>query len=158
MSNLDDFRASKINTWPIIVLRVYTGLFFLYFGARKIGTGFSGANTEGFLGAMSENTFGFYKPIVENIVVPMSGVFSFLVAWGELFLGVALILGLMTRYAAWLGAFMVANFWFAKGQMPWDAQNHDFIWLVILIVLGGLHAGRTMGLDGKLSGKYKFLA
>ena len=158
MSNLDDFRASKINTWPILVLRVYTGLFFLYFGVRKVWTGFSGTNTEGFLGAMSENTFGFYKPIVENVVVPLSGVFSFLVAWGELFLGLALILGLMTRYAAFLGAFMVANFWFVKGQMPWDAQNHDFIWLIILIVLGGLHAGRTMGLDGKLAGKYKFLA
>ena len=158
MSNLDEFRRSKINTWPIVLLRVYTGIFFLYFGARKIGTGFSGTNTEGFLGAMSENTFGFYKPIVENVILPLSGVFSFLVAWGELFLGVALILGLMTRYAAYLGAFMVLNFWFAKGQGVLDAQNHDVIWLVILIVLGGLHAGRTMGLDGKLAGKYKFLA
>ena len=158
MSNLDSFRSAKISTWPIVALRVYTGIFFLYFGARKIGTGFSGTNTEGFLGAMSENTFGFYKPIVENVVMPLSGVFSFLVAWGELFLGIALILGLMTRYAAYLGAFMVLNFWFAKGQGILDAQNHDVIWFVILIVLGGLHAGRTMGLDAKLSGKYRFLA
>ncbi len=158
MSNLDEFRASKINTWPIVVLRVYTGIFFLWFGGKKIISGFGGANTEGFLGAVSENTFGFYKPIVEHVITPMSGVFSFLVAWGELFLGIALILGLMTRYAAFAGAFMVANFWFAKGQGVLDSQNHDIIWLIILIVLGGLHAGRTMGLDEKLSGKYKFLA
>ena len=31
MSNLDDFRSAKINTWPIVALRVYTGIFFLYF-------------------------------------------------------------------------------------------------------------------------------
>lgn len=158
MSNLDDFRSSKINTWPIVVLRVYTGIFFLYFGGKKVASGFAGANTEGFLGAMSEATFGFYKPIVENIILPASGLFSFLVAWGEVFLGVALIIGLATRYAAFAGAFMVLNFWFAKGQGILDSQNHDIIWLIILIVLGGLHAGRTMGLDQKLSRKYKFLA
>lgn len=159
MSNLDDFRAAKINTWPIVLLRVYTGIFFLYFGAKKIGTGFGGDNTIGFLNSpFTENMFGFYRPIVDNVITPLSGVFGVLVAWGELFLGIALILGLMTRYAAYLGAFMVLNFWFAKGQGVLDAQNHDVIWFVILIVLGGLHAGRTMGLDSKLSGKYRFLA
>ncbi len=158
MGNLDEFRSSKINTWPIVVLRVYTGIFFLYFGVRKIMGGFGGEATAGFLAGRSEDTFAFYRPIVEHVVTPMSGVFAFLVAWGELFLGVALILGLMTRYAAFAGAFMVANFWFAKGQGILDAQNHDIIWLIILIVLGGLHAGRTMGLDAKFAGKYKFLA
>ena len=157
MSNLDEFRASRIQTWPIVLLRVYTGIFFLYFGGRKVFGGFGGGNTEGFLGAQ-ENTFAFYKPIVDNVIVPASGLFSFLVTWGEVFLGLALILGLGTRYAAFAGAFMVANFWFAKGQGVLDAQNHDIIWLVILIVLGGLHAGRTMGLDAKLSNRFGFLA
>ena len=158
MSNLDDFRAARINTWPIVVLRVYTGVFFAYYGVRKIMGGFGGESTAGFLTGQSDNTFGFYKPIVDAVIVPAAGVFGFLVAWGELFLGIALVLGLMTRYAAYLGAFMVLNFWFAKGQGILDAQNHDAIWFVILIVLGGLHAGRTMGLDAKLSGKYRFLA
>ena len=159
MSNLDDFRASKINTWPIVLLRVYTGVFFAYYGVRKISGGFDGDGTVGFLNSPNtEGMLGFYRPIVEHVITPASGVFAFLVAWGELFLGIALILGLMTRYAAYLGAFMVLNFWFAKGQGVLDAQNHDVIWFVILIVLGALHAGRTMGLDAELSGKYRFLA
>ena len=159
MSNLDDFRASKINTWPIVVLRVYTGIFFAYHGVTKIMGGFSGDGTVGFLNSPNtEGMFGFYRPIVDSVITPLSGVFAFLVAWGELFLGAALILGFMTRYAAYAGAFMVLNFWFAKGQGVLSGQNHDVIWFVILIVLGGLHAGRTMGLDAKLSGKYKFLA
>ena len=155
MSNLDDFRAARLTTWPLVLLRVYTGVFFLYFGIRK-ATG--GINVEGFLNAMSENTFGFYRPIVENIVLPASGVFGFLVTAGEVLLGIALILGLATRYAAFAGAFMVLNFWLAKGQGVLDAQNHDVIWFVILVVLGGLHAGRTMGLDQKLGNRYSFLA
>lgn len=158
MSNLDDFRSARINTWPIVLLRVYTGVFFAYFGLRKITNPDFASGVSGFIGSVSENTFGFYQGFAESVVVPNAGVFAFLVAWGELFLGVALILGLATRYAAFLGVFMVANFWFAKGQGILDAQNHDIIWMIILIVLGGLHAGRTMGLDARLSGKYKFLA
>ena len=109
MSNLDDIRGARMSNWPIVLLRVYTGIFFLYFGGKKVMDGFGGSNTEGFLGAVSEGTFGFYKPIVEHVIVPASGVFSFLVAWGEVFLGIALIIGLATRYAAFAGAFMVAN-------------------------------------------------
>ena len=52
----------------------------------------------------------------------------------------------------------VIIFWFAKGQGLLAAQNHDIIWLIILIVLGGLHAGRVMSLDHKLVGRFKFLA
>ena len=157
MSNLDDFRAAKISTWPIVLLRVYTGIFFLYFGFRKITNPNFSDGLAGFIGAQ-ENTFGFYRGFLESVVVPYKGLFAFLVGWGEFLLGVALILGLATRYAAFAGAFLVLNFWFAKGQGVLDAQNHDIIWLIILIVLGGLHAGRTMGLDAKFSGKYKFLA
>ena len=157
MSNLDDFRASKINTWPILLLRVYTGVFFLYFGVRKILNPNFSDGLAGFIGAQ-ENTVGFYRPFLESVVVPYKEVFAFLVGWGEVLLGVALIIGLATRYAAFVGAFMVLNFWLAKGQFVLDAQNHDVIWFVILIVLGGLHAGRTMGLDTKLASRYRFLA
>ncbi|MDJ0940206.1 MAG: DoxX family membrane protein [Woeseiaceae bacterium] len=155
MSNLDDFRAARLATWPLVLLRVYTGVFFLYFGIVKV---IGGVNVEGFLNAVSDNTFGFYRPVVENVILPASGVFGFLVTAGEVLLGISLILGLATRYASFLGAFMVLNFWFAKGQGILDAQNHDVIWFVILVVLGGLHAGRTMGLDQKLGGRYGLLA
>lgn len=158
MSNLDDFRSSKISTWPIVLLRVYTGVFFLKFGFGKITNPDFSDGVAGFLGSKSESMFGFYQGFVETVVLPNKAVFAFLVGWGELFLGIALILGLATRYAAFLGVFMLANFWFAKGQGILDAQNHDIIWMIILIVLGGLHAGRTMGLDAKLASKYKFLA
>ena len=115
MSNLDDFRAAKINTWPILLLRLYTGVFFLYFGIRKIINPNFSDGLAGFIG-MQENTVGFYRGFLESVVVPYKGLFAVLVGWGELFLGLALILGLMTRYAAFAGAFMVLNFWLAKGQ------------------------------------------
>jgi len=157
MSDLDEFRSAKaMREWPIVLLRVYTGIFFLYHGWSKITNDDFGV--AGFLGAVSENTFGFYRPFVESVVLPNQGLFAFLVAYGELALGIALILGFMTRYASFAGAFLLANFWFAKGQGILDGQNHDIIWVVILIVLGGLHAGRILSLDQKLAGRFKFLA
>lgn len=158
MSNLDEFRSARITTWPIVLLRVYTGVFFLYFGIRKISGGNFDQGLTGFVSGRLESSFGFFRPFLESVVLPNAGFFAFLVAWGELFLGVALILGLATRYAAIAGAVMVASFWFAKGQGVLDAQNHDIIWLVILVVLAGLHAGRTMGLDQRLSDRFRFLA
>lgn len=158
MSSLDEFRSPKVmREWPIVLLRVYTGIFFLSHGWSKISRDDAFGVSE-FLGMVSENSFGFYRPFVDAVVLPNQGLFSFLVAYGELALGIALILGFATRYAAFAGAFMLANFWFAKGQGILEGQNHDIIWVVILIVLGGLHAGRTMSLDQKLVGRFKFLA
>jgi len=157
MSSLDEFRSSKaIREWPIVLLRVYTGIFFLKYGWGKVMNPEFSDGLAGFLGGQ-EATFGFYKPIAE-FAVANKGLFAFLVGYGEVALGVFLILGLATRYAAFAGAFLVANFWFAKGQGILEAQNHDVIWIIILIVLGGLHAGRVMSLDQKLVGRFKFLA
>jgi thiosulfate dehydrogenase [quinone] large subunit len=157
MSNVDEFRSSKaLREWPIVLLRIYTGVFFLKYGWGKITNDQFSNGVAGFLGSQ-EGTYGFYQPIAD-FAIANKGLFAILVGYGELFLGIALILGLATRYAAFAGAFMVANFWFAKGQGFLDAQNHDAIWFVILIVLGGLHAGRVMSLDQRLVGRFKFLA
>ena len=158
MGSIDEFRSTKaLRQWPIVLLRVYTGIFFFYHGWSKISRDES-FGVARFLGDVSENTFAIYRPFVDSVVLPNQGLFSVLVAYGELALGIALILGFATRYAAFAGAFMAANFWFAKGQGLFAGQNHDIIWVVILIVLGGLHAGRVMSLDQKLVGRFKFLA
>lgn len=157
--SIDDFQRMKtLRDWPILLLRVYTGVFFAYYGIRKIIGGFAGSSLEGFLTGRAEDSVAWYRVILESVVLPAQGFFAFLVAYGELALGIALIIGLATRYAAFLGAFMVLNFWLAKGQGVLDAQNHDVIWFVILIVLGGLHAGRVLSVDRKLVNRFPFLA
>lgn len=159
MSSLDEFRNKKTtHLWPITMLRIYTGVFFLYFGFGKIKRGNFAEGMEGFLNMQLDNTFGFFRPFIESVVLPNKAVFAFLVAWGELAIGLALILGLATRWASIAGAIMVASFWFAKGQGPLDAQNHDVIWFVIFVVLAAVHAGRVHGLDQRLADRFYFLA
>ena len=90
-------------------------------------------------------------------MLPNKAMFAAMVAWGELAVGLALIVGLATRYAAAFGAIMVLNFWFAKGAGLLAGTNHDVVWLIIFIVLGTVPAGRIAGLDDGLSDKLPFL-
>ena len=91
-------------------------------------------------------------------MLPNPGLFGFLVSWGELLVGLALIVGLATRYASVAGAIMVAAFWFTKGQGMLGGQNHDVIWFVIFVVLAAVHAGRVHSVDAKLADRFRFLA
>ena len=153
-----DYRSrQRIQLWPIALLRIYTGIFFAWHGIGKISGGDFANGMTGFLTSRLESSFPFYRPFIETVVLPNSGIFAAMVAWGELFIGLALIVGLATRYAAVAGAFLVANFWFAKGEPFLAGSNHDVIWLVILIALALIPAGRVAGLDDGLSDKMPFL-
>ena|SRR5210317_2105319 len=159
MSSFNEFTQKKTSRlWPLTVLRVYTGVFFLYYGFGKVTNPSFADGLTGFVSGRLEGSFGFMRPFLESVVLPNSGVFAFLVSWGELLVGAALIVGLATRYAAIAGALMVAAFWFTKGQGFLDAQNHDSIWLVIFLVLAAVHAGRVHSLDARLADRFRFLA
>ncbi|NND46636.1 MAG: DoxX family protein [Woeseiaceae bacterium] len=159
MSSLDEFRDKKtVHLWPISLLRVYTGVFFLYYGFGKVRNPNFADGLAGFVTGRLEESAVFMRPFLESVVLPNNGVFAFLVAWGELAIGIALILGLATRWASIAGAIMVGAFWFTKGQGFLDAQNHDVIWFMIFIVLAAVHAGRVYGLDQHLASRFRLLA
>lgn len=159
MSSLNEFTRKKhAHLWPITLLRVYTGVFFLYYGFGKLTNPDFADGLSGFVSGNLEKCFGFIRPFLESVVLPNNGAFAFLVSWGEFLIGGALIVGLATRYASIAGALMVAVFWFTKGQGFLSAQNHDSIWLMIFIVLAAVHAGRMHSLDSKLADRFRFLA
>lgn len=148
---------AKISYWPIAALRIYAGIFFAFNGFRKLlNDGFPNGMV-GFLKGNAENSPAFYQNFVEAVVIPHRGLFAGLVAYGELLIGIALILGLATRYASIAGALLVANFWLAKGQGVLDGSNHDVVWLVIFLVLALIPAGKIAGLDDGLSDRFRFL-
>ena len=112
---------------------------------------------ESFLSAQLANSFTFYRPFIESVVLPNKTIFASLVAWGELCVGLLMLVGLASRYAAAVGAILVLNFWFAKGLPVFAGTNHDVVWFVIFVVLGMVPAGRIAGLDDGLADKLPFL-
>ncbi len=90
---------------------------------------------------------GWYRQFIEIVVLPNAHLFGILVCAGELVVGAMLLLGLGTRLAGLLGAFMAANFFLASGHMgPSNALvNQAFVLTSLLLMLAA--AGRAWGVD-----------
>jgi thiosulfate dehydrogenase [quinone] large subunit len=157
VDRIDSRTHIAVRHWPIAALRVYTGLFFTWNGLGKVLRDNFADGMAGFLNAQLDNSFAFYRPFIESAVLPNKTMFAALVSWGELTVGLLMIVGLATRYAAAVGAILVLNFWFAKGMPVFAGTNQDVAWLVIFIVLGMVPAGRIAGLDDGLCDRLPFL-
>ena len=146
------FATAGMTAWPVLLLRVYAGVVFAIHGWGKVGRGEDFvAGMTGFLQSNQEQAFAFYWSFIETAVLPQASLFASLVAWGELLLGIALVLGFATRYAALGGVFLMLNFWFVKGASFFTATNYDAVWLMIFVVLAFTPAGQIAGLDRQLS-------
>ncbi|MEA5445896.1 DoxX family protein [Gammaproteobacteria bacterium AB-CW1] len=150
---LKEHARVRLQAWPLAVLRVATGIMFIIPGWRKVtgdfsAEGFVQASIAGFPGDDSrEGASGAYAWFLENVVMAAPGLFSFMVAYGELFMGLALIFGVASRLAAAGGVVLLLSFHFAKGIDFWSAANYDAIWAIIFFVLAATAAGRVFGFD-----------
>ena len=111
--------------WVWLILRVYVGWEWLTAGYEKVINPVwvgpkAGVAITGFLMGALEKTqgahpsvAGWYAWFIHTVALPNAATFSYLVAFGELFVGVGLILGLFTGLAAFFGGFMNMNYLFA---------------------------------------------
>jgi thiosulfate dehydrogenase (quinone) large subunit len=111
--------------WLWLIVRVYVGWIWLNAGWEKLqSTAWigpkAGAAIHGFVsGALKKTTgdhpdvSGWYANFLSNVVDKNAELFSYLIAYGEVAVGIALILGLFTGIAAFAGSFMNMNFLFA---------------------------------------------
>lgn len=105
-----------------LIVRVYLGWQWLSAGWEKVTSPmWTGANAGGALqgfvqGALSKTSgahpdvSGWYGSFLQHAVLPHIHTWSYVVAYGEVFVGVALILGILTGIAAFFGLFMNLNY------------------------------------------------
>ncbi|MCA0149251.1 DoxX family protein [Rossellomorea vietnamensis] len=96
------------------VLRIWLGVQWLEAGWNKVNDGF---DASGFLqGALAYATGdhpavqGWYAEFLKGFALPNVELFNVLIPWGEMLVGVGLIVGFMTLPALLAGAFMNLNF------------------------------------------------
>jgi thiosulfate dehydrogenase [quinone] large subunit len=133
--------------WPVAILRVYTGIFFLRAGLEKVHNGFLDAPIlQGILNKWIQAGSGHpqYVEFLQHWVMPHWQVFSHLVVFGEIFVGISFILGFMVRPAAITAIFMNCNFILAAGV---EAQVINALLIAINLTLLLLSAGRCIGFD-----------
>jgi len=140
-------RENNIVAGILTIIRVYLGWHWLSAGWGKITNGFDAA---GFLANAAANpvakgealVYPTYAKFLESFAVPNADIFSFIIPWGEFLVGLGLILGCLTTYAAFFAMVMNFSFLFAGtvSSNPFD------IMLAIFIAAAGYNAGK-FGLD-----------
>ncbi|MBL0385797.1 DoxX family protein [Tumebacillus sp. ITR2] len=140
-------RNSKVAAALLVLVRIYVGWKFLDAGWHKI-TGAKAFDASGLLkGAVAGSTAAkptvqaWYGSFVDSFALPNVGLFNFLVQWGELLVGIGLILGVFTTFAALMAMFMNFNYLFAGAI----STNPNLIFLSIFIVVAGFNAGKFGG-------------
>ncbi|MFB1100160.1 DoxX family membrane protein [Terribacillus sp. JSM ZJ617] len=137
----NDLRQSKGAASVFLVIRLYLGYTFLSAGLGKLMSG--NFDASGFVqGALARSDAGviqsWWGSFLEGIVLPNAEVFSFLVMWGETLVGLTLLLGAFTGFAAFMGILMNISF-LLSGAIQ---QNLVLIILGLVLLIGGANAGR----------------
>ena len=149
------FFQSTMAAWLWLIVRVYVGYEFLTAGWHKFNTPAwvdgSGAGISGFWkGALGTTpagapviTFDWYRAFIQVLVDSNSaGWFSYVIVFGELAVGIGLILGVFTGLAATGGLLMNLAFLLAGTT----STNPILVILGVLLILAWKNAG-YIGLD-----------
>src|SRR5215831_14969876 len=94
------------STRALAGLRIAVGILFVIFGEYKVfGTKFTlGGGFEYWLNRfLTDGAYPFMVPVLKNLVLPLAKPIAFLVAYGELAIGLGLVLGILVRPASACG-------------------------------------------------------
>lgn len=128
-------------SWVIVGLTIWTPIFSNYFFPQLVDH------------IAAESPFPWYNAFVANLVSPNAQVFAHLIQYTQLFIGLCLLLGLLTNLASIIGIFLNINFLIAISwaDPTWTvaAQNifvafHEALFVLLLV-------GRSFGVDEYLA-------
>ncbi len=109
--------ANDRNALALAALRIAVGIFFLIFAEYKVfGTKFTlGGGFQWWISRFLEGSaYPFMAPVLKNFVLPHGTAIAFLVAYGELAIGLALVLGVLVRVASAFGLLFMLTLLFAS--------------------------------------------
>ncbi len=147
-------RFTRVQMVALVVMRVLIGWHFLYEGiAKLLKTNWSAA------GYLSQSR-GLFAPLFQWIAETDSvlAVVNVLNIWGLILIGLALILGLLTRFSAVMGMLLILLYYLANPpfigfyySIPMEGNylivNKNLVEMAALFVISVTHTGRFAGLD-----------
>ena len=143
--------------------RIVIGIIFLWAGLEKVlGAGAEGWSAAGFLGHATGGSLGWpfvaagtegpFNPTVDFWVGLSTSdsamsIIDFLVPYGQIGIGLSLILGLFTRFGAAMGTLMMLFFFVAAWDFKFGIVNQHLTYAMVTLGLGVIGAGNYYGLD-----------
>lgn len=114
----------------ILFIRLGSGSYILFQGCEKLTGGFA---VDGLVPVIKENKDSpyWYKGFFEYVVAHNLELFNWLIPLGEIAIGLALILGLMSYIASFFGMFIMLNYILADMIFTYPTQLFFFIILLM---------------------------
>ena len=142
-------------TW-LALFRIFSGTVWLSYGLDKFRRPFmppTGYMVDFILKA-AHNTAGLYHDFLLYVVLPHATIFAELVRWGEVLVGISLLIGLFARIGGTGGMllalnYMPANYAFWNYEIPL-LQLPDAQVLALSAISAVFPTGSVFGLDGLL--------
>lgn len=143
---------------PLIILRVAIGYWFLKFGyAKFLGMSQSGKLASQLMDSakdMPSDWFPWYHYLLAHYIIPHADLLTYLIVFGEIAVGTALIIGFMTRPALLAAIIMNLNYHFASGYRHGASGFVNLIFVYAELALLFTPVGRFFGIDYFLNKKY----
>ncbi|GGL37867.1 hypothetical protein GCM10009037_21850 [Halarchaeum grantii] len=141
-------KVHSLSAWFVLALRLMMGFAFAYSGFTKL------------VAAEPFGAGGYLANVAAANGNPLAPVFAWMgatpwfvefasvaVPWGELLIGLGLLVGLMTRLAAFFGALMMLMFYFGNWEVAHGVINGDFAYMLVFLSVAAFAGGRILGLD-----------
>ena len=151
MDRKDSFFTQSGPLWPISGARIIIGILWLFSLRWKLPPDFIPDEGRGLMDwlllEVEHPAFEFYANFVEFTVIPNFLLFAWLVFLGELFVGLSLLTGTVTRLGAFIGMLMAFNLGIGllevPGEWPWSYAMLAMFHGIFLITA----PGRVLGVD-----------
>jgi thiosulfate dehydrogenase [quinone] large subunit len=149
----ESLKTSKMAALVWTAMRVWLGVMWIQAGSAKLwgaeAAGFLHNNGAGVAGFASHGTpaYSWWGSFLHGFVVPNAGAIGVLVAVGEFAIGVALVAGLFTRFAA-LGSLALLFTYVMSGT----ASVCAFYALFAIVILVMWRTSSWIGVDGLIAG------
>jgi thiosulfate dehydrogenase (quinone) large subunit len=118
------------NERALAFLRIAVGLLFLIFGQYKVFSTYftlhGGFQFWIYRFLENNSAYPFMVPVLRGFVLPHATPIAFLVAYGELAIGLALVLGVLVRYASCAGLIFMLTLLFSSNHPGPDAHFWEY--------------------------------
>ncbi|MFN4213877.1 DoxX family membrane protein [Exiguobacterium sp.] len=143
----------NIATGILTVLRIWLGYHWLTAGWGKVTGDFASGgylqNAASLATGDHPAVAGWWAAFLEGFAIPNAALFDILIPYGEVLVGLGLLLGALTRSAAFFGLVMNMAF-LLSGTV---STNPTMLIVSILILVAGYNAGK-IGVDGLFLRKF----
>jgi len=137
------------------LVRIATGILFVAEGSGKVAGKFVHGAFARDAEEMAQKAWPLWGSFLRAVVVPHTTLFAWVVALGELLLGIALLLGLWTRIAATAGVLLLLTILLGQSYVPgagwvgWITAGLVTKFAILLLLSLAASGYGAWGLDGR---------